>query len=199
MTALKIVTQPTVEPVSLLQAKQHLRVTTTDEDALISALIVAARGHAEDYTGRRLVTQTWDYFLDCFPWYRDYPRWQSWCSIEIPNAPLQSVASVKYIDESGAEQTIDPSGYLVDAKSEPGRVSPAYGVTWPTPRLQMNAVTIRFVCGYGLAAAVPYPITAAILLIIGELYNHREETTSSSVAELPRGVESLLYPYRLVL
>jgi uncharacterized phiE125 gp8 family phage protein len=194
MTALKLVTAPVVEPITILQAKQHLRVTGTDEDALILTLITAARGHAEAYTGRRFVTQTWDYFLDCFP----LTEWYTWGAIEIPNAPLQSVTSVKYVDEAGVEQTIGTSDYVVDAKSDPGRIAPAYGKTWPWPRAQLNAVTIRFVCGYGLAPAVPYEISAAILLIIGELFKNREETVAGAILqEVPRGVESLLSPYRV--
>jgi uncharacterized phiE125 gp8 family phage protein len=194
MTALKLVTAPVVEPVSLLQAKQHLRVTIPDEDALILSLIIAARSHAETFTGRRFVTQTWDYFLDCFPWL----EWSRSGSFEIPNGPLQSVTSVKYIDEAGVEQTMNTSEYLVDAKSDPGRISPAYGKTWPAPRLQMNAVTVRFVCGYGLAAAVPYEISAGILLLIGEFFKHREETVVGSLQEVPRGAEALLTPYRVI-
>lgn len=189
-TALKLATAPTMEPVTLAQAKQHLRKTTDDEDALILALIVTAREQAESYTGRRFITQTWDYFLDRFPYCPEV--------FEIPYAPLQSVSSVKYVDEAGAEQTINALDYQVDVKSEPGRIAPAYNKSWPSPRYQMNAVTIRFVCGYGLAAAVPYSISAAMLLIIGELFSNREETVPGSVAELPRAVDSLLAPYRVI-
>lgn len=186
---LKLVTAPEAEPVSLAEAKAHLRVTSADEETLISALIVAAREHCEAWTHRRFVTQTWDLVLDCFP---------GW-SLEFPNAPLQSVTSVTYVDTAGATQTLDSSEYLVDAQTDPGRIAPAYGLHWPATRDQMNAVTIRFACGYGAAAAVPSAIKAAMLLIVGHLFENREEAvTGTIIAELPFGVPALLAPYRVV-
>lgn len=186
--ALKLITAAEGEPLSLAQAKQHLRVTSDDESTLIQALIVTAREQAEAYTGRRFLTQTWDYFLDAFP-----------CAvIVVPNPPLQSVTSLKYFDTAGVEQTLSASKYLVDSSSLSGRIAPAYGETWPCTREQLNAVTVRLVCGYGNAAKVPFSIAAAMLLTIGELYEHREETVPGSVQALPRGVESLLSPYRVV-
>jgi len=186
---LKLVTAPAEEPVSLALAKAHLRVTASEEDALIQSLIIAARDQAETFTRRRFITQTWDLVLDCFPWWR----------LELPNAPLQSVSSITYIDTAGGSQTLDAAKYLVDAKTDPGRLEPAYGEVWPTTRLQMNAVTVRFVCGYGLAAAVPQPIKHAMLLLIGHLYQNREAIVVGELPqELPLGVQSLLAPYRAV-
>jgi uncharacterized phiE125 gp8 family phage protein len=193
MTALKLVTAPVVEPVSLLRAKLDWRVTVPDEDSEILTKLVAARTHVEGFTGRCLITQTWDYFLDGFP----ITEWCTGNEIQIPNAPLQSVISVKYVDDLGVEQTMNTADYLVDVKSEPGRISPAYGKTWPSARRQMNAVTIRFVCGYGLAASVPEDINAGILVLGAEMFKHRELTVAGAVQELPT-FEALLSPYRVI-
>lgn len=184
---LKLVTGPAVEPVTLAEAKAHLRVTGTDEDALVSALIVAARSFAEECTGRAFVTQTWDYVLDAFPC----------AAFELPKAPLQSVTSVSYVDTDGATQTLDSGLYKVDAITDPGRIAPAYGETWPSTRAEENAVTIRFVAGYGLAAAVPQPIKQALLLMTGQQFEHREATAEGSWSRLPLGVDALLGLYRV--
>ncbi|HJT63076.1 MAG TPA: phage head-tail connector protein [Burkholderiales bacterium] len=181
--ALKLVTAPAEEPVTLAEAKLHLRETETALDALIQSLIVAATAHAEDFTGRRLVTQTWDYFLDAFP---------CW-GIAIPYPPLASITSIKYVDTEGVEQTLASSEYLVDVKSSPGRVTPAYGKTWPSIRSQMNAVTIRFVAGYGLHAAVPEKIRNACLLHI-EAHHNRDE---KQMATLIQAAENLMRAYCL--
>lgn len=185
---LQLVNAPEEEPVSLAEAKAHLRVTSADEEALISALIVAARAHAEAWTHRCFVTQTWELVLDCFP---------SW-TLEFPNAPLASVESITYVDTAGEEQTLDAAEYQVDTKTDPGRLMPAYGLHWPATREQLNAVTIRFVCGYGDAEDVPAPIKAAILLIVGHLFRNREENSNFPLHELPLGADRLLAPYRVV-
>lgn len=185
----QLITAPAEEPLTIAQAKEHLRVTTADEDALIASLIIAARGHAESYTHRRFITQTWDWTLDAFP---------EWC-VELPYAPLQSVTSINYIDTAGATQLLAGSSYQADAKTDPGRLMPAYGSVWPSTRAEtFNAVTIRFVCGYGLAAAVPREIKAALLLIVGHLFEHREQVSDFQTFEVPNTVEHLLSPFRIV-
>lgn len=180
--ALKIFTAPLEEPVTLAEAKLHVRETETGMDALILALISAARDHAERYTGRRLITQTWDWFLDSFP-----------AALEVPYPPLASVTSIKYFDTTGVEQTLAASGYLVDAKSEPGRITPSYGNSWPSTRTQLNAVTVRFVCGYGLHAAVPEAMRIAQLLHI-EAHHDRDDRQMQT---LITAAENLLRPYRI--
>ena len=184
--SLKIVTPPTAEPVTLLEAKDHLRVDGPDDDAMISVLITAARKWAEEYTGRQFVTATLDWFLDGF------------CpSFSAPLPPLQSVTSIKYLDTDGAEQTLDAATYRVDAVSEPGRIALDYGKSWPSTYSVINAVTVRFVAGYGTAAAVPEPIRQAILILIGELYEQRQESVPASFAAVPFGVRALLTPYKV--
>lgn len=185
---LTLVDVPSTEPVTLAEAKSHLRVTGADDDTLITALIVGARQATENFTHRALITQTWDLTLDAFP-----------DEITVPLPLLQSVTSISYIDGNGASQTLASTEYTVDAKSEPGRIVPAYGKSWPVIRNIINAVTVRFVAGHADAAAVPQAIKQALLLQIGHLYEHRESVNiGSSVTELPMASEYLLWPYRVL-
>jgi uncharacterized phiE125 gp8 family phage protein len=186
--ALKLYTAPAAEPVTLTEAKAHLRVEHTSDDTLITALIVAARTHAEAFTRRAFVTQTWDYFADAFP--------EDDGAILLPLPKVQSVSSISYVDDNGTTQVWSSSNYLVDVESEPARVTPAYDVSWPTTREQINAVTIRFIAGYGNAAAVPQAIKQAMLLIIGHLYEHREAVSDFEVFAVPQAAEYLLWPHR---
>jgi len=180
------------EPLTLEDARAHIRAYSdvTAEDSLIESLITAARAYAENFTNRVLLTQTWDLVLDAFPA----------GILELPQAPLQSIDSVLYIDSDGAEQTLAASAYKVDAVTDPGRVAPAYGALWPMTRAEPNAVTIRFVAGYGdAAAAVPMPIKQAMLLMVGHLYQNREAVQAEGdFYRLPLGVEALLSPYRVL-
>lgn len=188
--SLKINTQPTTEPVSLDEAKLHLRVDSTDEDVLIQSYIKAARIYAEKFQNRAFVTQTWDLWLDAFP-SKDY--------LEIPLPPLQSITSIKYYDTANTEATMTASDYFVDVKSDPGRVCLAYGKTWPSTTLRdYNGVDITFVTGYGVAELVPENVKSAIKLLVGHFYEHREAMTDKSLSEVPMAVESLLMIDRIM-
>lgn len=173
--SLKLITAPVSEPVTLAEAKAHLRVVSADDDALIGGLIVAARQAAEHITGRVLMPQTWELALDEFEEV-----------IDLPKPPFSSIASVSYIDADGVTQTIASSGYQLDSHSEPARLMPAYGESWPSTRDQANAVLIRFVAGYADAAEVPQEIKQWMLLRIGMLYENRESVAAGvTFAEVP--------------
>lgn len=185
-----LVTAPTAEPVTLAEAKLHLRVDDNADDVLIGALITASRQHAEHDTRRALVTQTWKLVLDAFP--------ES--VITLDRAPVSAVVSVVYIDPEGVSQTLSAAGYQLDAVTEPCRLVPAYGSTWPATRAQVNAVTVTYTCGYGNPDTVPESIKRWMLLRIGALYENREEVLTGraiTLAPLPF-VDALLAPYRLL-
>ena len=186
MYGVTVVTAPTVEPISLAEAKQHLRFEATVEDALISALIVAARKHCETATRRAFVTQTLRLTRDTFP------TWKECYQFRLPQPPLQSVTNIQYIDSDGDTQTVSASDYVVDATSLPGRIGLADGAEWPTDVIeQIGAVKVNYVAGYGLAASVPETIKQAMLLLIGHWFVNREAVgnVGGSVA---MAVDSLL-------
>lgn len=148
-----LVTAPVYYPISLYEAKKHLRIESDDQDhdAEITALIAAATEEAEQFTRRRLITQTWKAFLDGFP-KEDF--------IILPFGKLQSVTHLKYTDSDGDETTWDSSNYIVNTDSDPGRITLAYGVSWPTVTLNTsNPIEVQFVCGYG--AHTPQAVTGA--------------------------------------
>jgi uncharacterized phiE125 gp8 family phage protein len=176
-----LITAPLEHPVTLAEARQHLRVTSTAEDALILSLIYAAVEHAETFTARALITQTWELSLDAF----------RGSEIELPKPKLQSVTSVKYIDLDGAEQTVPAADYQVDTISEPGRIKLVPTASWPSVKEQLNAITIRFVAGYGLSAAVPFQIKAAILLLV-QYHEQRD-----ALGKILEAAERLLWPSRM--
>lgn len=150
----RVVTPPTVEPITLEEAKEHLRFDTslgTYQDGLISALITAMRQYAENSTRRALVQQTLEYSCDYFPH-----------EFVLPNPNLLLVDHVRYLDYNGTLQTVDPSIYQVDYSSVPGRIKPSYGEVWPTlvRSESYNPVRVQYLAGY---AAVGSPSDAAAL------------------------------------
>lgn len=184
---LTINTPPAKEPVSLDEAKDHLRVSHSDDDSRIGGYVTAARNWAEAYLGRALITQTWDMWCYSFP-YGDG-------EIEFPKAPLQSVSAVTYTDTDGATQTWASSNYTVDANSHVGRLYLGYGKTWPGTRSERKAVKLTFIAGYGDDADdIPRPIIEGMLLHMQILY---EQPINFERDAIESARDALLSPYRV--
>jgi uncharacterized phiE125 gp8 family phage protein len=184
MQSYNIITAPATEPITLAEAKVHLRVTNTIEDALITALIVAARQWVENYSWRPLITQTLQANYD----YNDLINMYG-TEFLINKFPVTSITSIKYIDQTGTEQTISSGDYDTDLISPIARVKLA---SKPNTKDVMNALKIRFVAGYANAAAVPQIYKQAMYLIIGHMYDNKSEVQSQALSEIPFGVYSLL-------
>lgn len=165
---LKLITPPAEEPVTIEEARTHLRLTDNTEDVLLASLILAARQQAETFTGRAFITQTWELSLPEF----------GWEPIPLTLAPVQSITSVSYIDEAGAPQTL--TGSFLDTASVPARLVPAINARWPrTQRGHPFPVTIRFVAGYGDADDVPQTVKQAILLMVADWHHRRAPSLRS--------------------
>jgi len=190
---LSLVTAPDSDPVSVAEAKRQVRreLSFTDDDKYLKGLIAAARDTVESDTGRQLLTATYQLRLDTWP-----------CeAIDLPKPPLVSVSSITYLDTAGATQTLATSVYVVSAPTGPtadrGRIALAYGQAWPTLRGQMNAITVAFTAGYGDATAVPPALKAAMLLLIGHWYQHRESVvTGMSSKEIELAYTALVKRFR---
>lgn len=209
--ALKLLTPPTTEPVTLAEAKLHLRIDgDVGDDTLVAMLLAAARQWAEEYCRRSFITQTWRLTLDAFPpvpcagsYSQLLPRLapatavsRARAAIALRRGPVASVTSVKYIDATGTLQTLASSEYSVDADALPPTIVPAYGKTWPTTRDQGAAVTVDYVTGYGAAGgAAPAPVRAAILLMLGDLYQNREAQVVGTIVNANPTATALLGPF----
>lgn len=187
---LSVAVRPSAEPVSLAEAKAHLRVDGADEDGLIERLITAARELCETEARRAFVTRTYEQRLPAFP-----PA----AGFRLPMPPLQGVASIQYTDEAGAEGTIPEADYVVYADAEPGLVVLKPPASWPSVSLMPGpSVVIRYTAGYGPASSVPPMYKQAILLVVGHLYENREAVVvGGGVHELPMAVTTLLQAERV--
>ena len=189
--ALVLTSPPAVEPVSLSEAKAHLRVDGTDEDVLITALILSARKHLETWLARSLITQSWRLMLD---------DWPHSSTVDLPLSPLQSIEAVETYDADDVATPVAALAYFVDTVSDPARLVRISGDAWPAPGRAANGVEIRFTAGYGDAASnVPQPLRQALHLLVAHWFERRESVPVENAGTLaPFSVASLISPYRRV-
>lgn len=190
---LTLVTPPAVTPVSLAEAKAHLRVEHDEDDAYITSLIKTVTARIDGRNGwlrRALVNQTWKLELPWFPVAR---------CIALPMPPLQSVTSIKYFDHNNEEQTFAAEAYEVVKSTDEGYIYLKTGESWPGTWERQGAVAITFVAGYGESGeAVPENIRHAIKIEIAGLYGADRGDEGEKVPPSP-AIKRLLGPHKRVL
>jgi len=185
---LTISTPAATFPITLDDAKVHLRIVDSAEDVYLETLLDVATEYAQDTTGRQLVDATYAHTLDWFP-----------AEIRLPRPPLDSVTSITYKDSSNVTQTLASSVYTVIADDlNEGRVVEAINQTWPATADVPNAVTITYVAGYGAAADVPATFKQAILLMLADLFEHRESVVTGLAVNRIPSLEALLWQKKLL-
>ena len=184
-------TAPAVEPVTLAEAKAHLRVDTSDDDTYIGTLITAAREWCEQYLDRTLVHTQWVMRFDKFPDSGIEP-------VELPRPPMvmsgtATAVTVTFTQEAGPTSTYSTAEYRVDRNATPGAILPIYGSTWTPHRQDDNAISVTWWAGYGASgSSVPAAIRHAMLMLIGTWYERRASADNAGGSEVPFGVKSLL-------
>ncbi|WP_407312056.1 head-tail connector protein [Desulfosporosinus sp. SB140] len=188
---------PAVEPLSLQEVKDYLRVdndTDTTGDNYLSALMTAAREYCEGFQNRAYITQTWQMSFDYWPSY----------VINIPRGNLQTINSVSYKNSAGAVTPLtEILQYVVSTRGVLGRISPPYAQPWPPfIPFPLDAVVIEFVCGYGdTAESVPEKVKQAMKLLVSHWYENRTPLTElrQAPAEIAFTVSALLWQDRIVV
>lgn len=165
---LSLVTPPVVEPVSVEQAKKHLRLDADfmDDDDYVKSLIMVARGITEGYIRRAIIKQKWCLTMDRFPTWGDTDDPYFWLYrrgiIDLTVPPFMALDDFKWIDTNGAEKSLadafptagmDPTAPLdqwitVDAQDDSVRLEPLYGQFWPVTQFRIKSVKISYWAGY---------------------------------------------------
>jgi len=203
--SLKQTADAAVEPVTLAEAKAHMNITDGNDDNYIPGLIKGARRRLENEMRRALITQTWRFHLDHFPFFRQRTFPVGYMPIELPRPPLLAITSLKYMDPT------DPTGqtlltltlntdFIVDSNSEPARIQSIGSNAWPATLRQIGAVQIIYTAGYGPdATTVPEDIKMAIMQVVAHWYENREsvfaDTGRGLVMEIPQTAMWLIEPY----
>jgi uncharacterized phiE125 gp8 family phage protein len=182
--AWKVTTAPVNEPWTLAEVKSYLKIDDSNEDSMLNTLIKGARMMAESYLNQGLITQTITEKLDRL----GDP------TIYLSVSPVLAVSSFQYANSENTTATFAATEYVVDTFSKPARLNLGYGKTWPTLYGNINDVTITYTVGYGTeSSAVPYQIRQAILLMVADTYENRQDY----VKRLPTASQYLLDQYRV--
>jgi len=184
----KIITEPTSEPLVLSETLNYLKLKDdfTDDNALITNMIKAARMEVEKYTNRQLMPATYEMYFDRF-----------YNEMILSGSPVKSISNVKYYDTSNVLQTLNSAIYDEDLITEPSRLTLSENKVFPSTKLRTNAVKITYVSGYVDADSVPESIKIAMLMIIGNLYENRQDVSTFNLHVLPFGSRYLLDNYRV--
>lgn len=194
-----VISQSTDEPITVAEAAANLRLDPDGsppvypESSRIQGLITAARIACENDLEVSLVAKTLEISLES--WYRPHCQ-----AIELPYGPVRSIESVKYIDSSGNDTTLDADQYRTTIRHRMAVLIPAYGVSWPATRVDVDSIRIRYLAGYPSTDSPPETVPSTILqamhLYIAHYFVNREAVDDNKLAPLPLGAESLLWFYR---
>jgi len=179
-----VLVPPAAEPLSLAEAKALLRVEPADDDAVIAALITAARGHLEALTRRALMLQTWRFVRDA---------WPADGRLRLRAGPLRSVIAARVFDAAGVAHALDVQRFVVDVAAD---VVASPGWALPAPGRCVAGIELDVELGYGpLATDVPAPLGQALRMLLAHWYDNRGAVASGATL-LPAGVAALIAPYR---
>lgn len=165
---MKLITANTDWAVTLEEAKTHLKVDDTTDDAYIQFLCESVQEEVEEMADLGLTAKTWELHLDEFPGGDQ--------TIEIWMWPVSAVGSVKYTDGDGNTQTVSSSNYATELDDgKPAKIQPIDSYTWPTTRDTVGAVQVQFTTGFTSPMTCPSDLKSAMLLIIADRFDNRED------------------------
>jgi uncharacterized phiE125 gp8 family phage protein len=178
--------EPTVEPVTLTEAKAFLRLSGSAEDGLIEGLIRAAREDVERATGLALIDQAWRLAIDCIP-RSDI--------VLLMRHPVREIIAVTAYGTEGEASLVGAGDYQADVVSRPARL---LFIRRPQPMRAMNGLDIDFRAGFGEAGTdVPDLLRRAILVLAAHWYEFRASYgPDEQPVSYPPAYERMIASYR---
>ena len=185
----RLLSGPAIEPVSLADAKAHLRVDQTYDDSLIASLIAVARAQVEQETSHAMVHQTWRVAVH---------RWQTGRRIVLPRTPAVQLIEIRSIASDGQSELVPIADFQLNAHDAPATVEPIHQRAFHFTSGVVQHVEIDYLAGFGSdVSSVPQALKQAILMLVGHLYETREAASTSQQAIAPKGYDDLLRPYKM--
>ncbi len=186
-----LLSAPALEPVTLAQTKEFLRVDDSNEDSFISSLIVAARIHVETITSRALISQSWRVVRDCWPSDR---------IVNLPIGPLLSLSAITTYDEEGNANGLPLAQFQPETNIAPARIFLPKTISGQVVMRERAAIEIDYVAGFGVSESdVPADLKQAIFTLIAYWFEHRDAVViAGSGSIVPNGFDNLVAAYKSV-
>jgi uncharacterized phiE125 gp8 family phage protein len=179
---IQVVTPPTTEPLTLQEVKNHLRIDGSFDDDLLNSCITSARMYFESQCEISIASQELLLALDSFD-----------DIIYLPRGPVQSIEDIGYADSENNQQYMDD--WIEDLVSNPARITPAFGQSWPATAEVVNAVQVSYTTGYSTPSMVPKLLKSGMLFFAAHLYENRSAVTDGDLKEVPMAVQSIIQQY----
>ena len=181
---IQVVTPATTEPLTLSEVKNHLRIDGSHDDDLLNSCITSARMYFESMCEISIASQELLLALDSFD-----------DIIYLPRGPVQSIEDISYADLQNNQEILDD--WIEDLVSNPARITPAFGQSWPATAEVVNAVQVSYTTGYSTPSMVPKLLKSGMLFYVSHLYENRSAVTDGDLKEVPMAVESIIHQYTL--
>ena len=171
---------------------QHLRLGSLNAAETTEVVLMneSATEVAENFCNRYFSTKTVTRYIDSFPVIHTAP-------IVLPGG-IEAITSINYYDDSDVSQAFTTFRMITHGTT---RLFPNIGTEWATDgAVDLASVTIVYTTGQAIGTlTIPAPVKSAILLMVGDLYEHRENTLIDqgiSSVSLSMAAERLLTPYK---
>lgn len=194
------ITVPPVPVVTPADVRDHVKYTETAEDGVLSLFVAAATEYVEQWLRRSFAQRTCCYRLDSFTGdaARKLNIFDRSAEILIPRPPLIAIATVRYDDVDGDEQTVDAADYQYDVYSEPGRLRPAVDASWPATEVGVfNTVRITYTAGYETLATVPERYKQIVRWVAALWWRNREPVAPTKLTDVPHTVTDFIDQFRV--
>ena len=203
-----LITPPALEPLTLAEAKAHLRLDASDEDALVNSLITVARQMVEAHTGRALIAQGWRIVLDAWPNdntlalppgpFISFGAGPNPNTFVLPLGPFISLDAIRVYDAFNVATPLAAGTWYVDA--QPGRARLQFTTAPPQPGRAIAGIEIDVTVGYGPAAGnVPEALRLVMRMLVARWFETRGDAPADTgQAQIPTHIEALLQPYRVL-
>lgn len=193
----ELVTPPASAAIALSDIKQYTFSNSDAFDAQYTSLIQAGTNYVENHTGRKLITQTYDIYMDRTEYLERLNAYNNTLSLYSFN--VQSISSLTVYDPDNSATIVSSSDYRLSGSTLSAQCNLVFNDSANPPTTNMrlvDSIKIQVIVGYGDDSSdVPSDLTQALAVIIDHWSKNGSKRSSNSGQEIPENFKALVAPY----